>query len=378
MPGIAPAVARSVRKNRWKSSGSSSRRDAHAGVGDHDLDLAVLHRGRSSVTLPFDGVNLIAFETKLSSTCASRARSPWIAGSSPSSAVSAIDLRSADGCAAATRVVRRATFMSTPPLRGVSFPASTCATKSRSPTTAAGAARCGRSSRGSAVCSPVRFVSSLHQLEVAADRGQRCAQLVRDERDELVLQPVELSQLVVLPLELELRLAAGGDVDDEAARMARSPSIDDHARVLDPHDAAVAADHAVLVLERAAALRGAPHLGEHRLVVVGVQHLAENAWFDVHSSGRVRGDRFDLRADPRRAGVVAAGADVRRERQRLDERAVALLGLAQLVLDARDPDRVLGGVDRQGLPQLGRSHMLFIGTEYGRDLPFRRAPSPEG
>src|SRR4029079_7516768 len=36
----------------------------------------------------------------------------------------------------------------------------------------------------------------LEQLDVAADRGQRSPQLVRDERDELVLHPVELAQLV--------------------------------------------------------------------------------------------------------------------------------------------------------------------------------------
>ena len=36
------------------------------------------------------------------------------------------------------------------------------------------------------------------QLDVAADRGQRRAQLVRDERDELVFEPVELTQAVVL------------------------------------------------------------------------------------------------------------------------------------------------------------------------------------
>ena len=36
------------------------------------------------------------------------------------------------------------------------------------------------------------------QLDVAADRGQRRAQLVGDERDELVLEPVELAEPVVL------------------------------------------------------------------------------------------------------------------------------------------------------------------------------------
>ena len=43
------------------------------------------------------------------------------------------------------------------------------------------------------------------KLEVAADRGQRRPQLVRDERDELVLQPVELAQPLVLLREQVLR-----------------------------------------------------------------------------------------------------------------------------------------------------------------------------
>ena len=37
-----------------------------------------------------------------------------------------------------------------------------------------------------------------HELEVAANRGEGRAELVRDERDELVLQPVELAELLVL------------------------------------------------------------------------------------------------------------------------------------------------------------------------------------
>src|SRR6185295_10900002 len=41
-----------------------------------------------------------------------------------------------------------------------------------------------------------------HELEVAADRGQRSPELVRHERDELVLQSVELEQALVAHLEL--------------------------------------------------------------------------------------------------------------------------------------------------------------------------------
>ena len=45
-----------------------------------------------------------------------------------------------------------------------------------------------------------------HQLHVAADGGQRGAQLVRDGGDEVVLHPVELSQAVVL---LDLHAPSG-------------------------------------------------------------------------------------------------------------------------------------------------------------------------
>ncbi len=38
------------------------------------------------------------------------------------------------------------------------------------------------------------------QLEVAANRGERRAQLVRDQRDKLVLHAVELAKAVVLEL----------------------------------------------------------------------------------------------------------------------------------------------------------------------------------
>ncbi len=44
------------------------------------------------------------------------------------------------------------------------------------------------------------------ELDVADDRGQRRAQVVRDERDELVLQLVGLDELVVLQREQHLRL----------------------------------------------------------------------------------------------------------------------------------------------------------------------------
>jgi len=46
----------------------------------------------------------------------------------------------------------------------------------------------------------------LQQLDVAGDRRQWRAQLVRDARDELVLQPVDLDELLVLERQELLRL----------------------------------------------------------------------------------------------------------------------------------------------------------------------------
>ena len=71
-----------------------------------------------------------------------------------------------------------------------------------------------------------------HELEVAADRGQRSPELVRDERDELVLQPVELEQALVAHLELARELLtlllqppAVGDVLCDRATPTTSPSL---------------------------------------------------------------------------------------------------------------------------------------------------------
>ena len=58
-----------------------------------------------------------------------------------------------------------------------------------------------------------------HELEVTADRGQRRSELVRDERDELVFEAVELAKPFVLvgelqqePITFRLSPAALGDV----------------------------------------------------------------------------------------------------------------------------------------------------------------------
>ncbi len=123
------------------------------------------------------------------------------------------------------------------------------------------------------------------------------------------------------------------DVRDEAARQANAVRVGGDRRVPQPHDSAVAADDAVLVIEWLARTLDARHLREHALAIVRVDDLHQEAGVGDPFVGAVRGHLSDLRADPGGARDLAGTIDVRCERQRLDERAVALLRLAKLALD---------------------------------------------
>src|SRR5205823_11320904 len=118
------------------------------------------------------------------------------------------------------------------------------------------------------------------QLEIAADRGERRAQLVRDECDELVLHPVELAKAVVLAPSLAKQLVAvllgrlgGRDVDREALgvpRLSRRVA-DDRIAVAQLDDPAVARHEAVLQLERLAALASSALSFAHALSICRMQ-----------------------------------------------------------------------------------------------------------
>src|SRR5712691_8243280 len=86
---------------------------------------------------------------------------------------------------------------------------------------------------------------------------------MRDERDELVLHPVELTKTVVLELRLPKQLVAvslgllcSRDVDREALRVPGLSRLvaNDGVAVAEPNHATVAGQVAVLELERLAAL----------------------------------------------------------------------------------------------------------------------------
>ena len=60
----------------------------------------------------------------------------------------------------------------------------------------------------------------LHQVQRVAHRRQRVAQLVREHREELVLLPVGLGQLVDALAQLVLQALALGDVAHDAGEVA--------------------------------------------------------------------------------------------------------------------------------------------------------------
>ena len=65
------------------------------------------------------------------------------------------------------------------------------------------------------------------ELEIAHDRGQRRAELVRDDGDQLILLTIRRQEPLVLLLELELHPSLIGHVTDE--RHARA-AVGDHDR----------------------------------------------------------------------------------------------------------------------------------------------------
>ena len=173
------------------------------------------------------------------------------------------------------------------------------------------------------------------QLEIAADRGERRAQLVRDECDELVLHPVELAKAVVLAPSLAKQLVAvllgrlgGRDVDREALgvpRLSRRVA-DDRIAVAQPDDPAVARHEAVLQLERLAALASSALSFAHALSICRMKMVGEEVRECPPLVDRVPEDLVDLRADVGSRPVRARGrVDVRDQRQLFDERAVAAL-----------------------------------------------------
>ena len=177
---------------------------------------------RRTTTLPPAGVNLIAFETRLSRSCASRTDSPSIGGNRLGLRRRASPARSPPAAAPRSTVCATTSPRSTRSCSSSSRPSWSRAVKSRSET---------RPSRRCALRSTIarwpRFSSSgsdlEQELDVARDRGQRRPQLVRDARDELVLEVVELDELLVLVGQQLLRLLGFASRDPLRAPRAARP-----------------------------------------------------------------------------------------------------------------------------------------------------------
>ena len=249
--GSPRSCARAVRKNRSKSCSCSSSRDAHAGVGDLDPDCGRWCGYARTSTRAAGGRELERVRDEVVDHLADAQPVAVAAGSGSVEQSSAMPRAAATGrarlrraCATIGGDVELASSRARP------CPAFACAVSRRSSTrrSSRSALRSITSSQLSCVGGELGLTSLEQQLEVAADRRQRRPQLVRDERDELVLHPVELAQPLVLHLRLAeqrlavaLRLLARGDVDREPLRVPRLAGLvaDDGVAVLQPDDPAV-------------------------------------------------------------------------------------------------------------------------------------------
>jgi hypothetical protein len=158
-------------------------------------------------------------------------------------------------------------------------------------------------------------------VELAAEDDPRH---VRDERAEFLLA------LDHGPLgEFALR-----DVEEETLDVQRLALLVPHeeGEVLDPHDAAVARDAAILGAQRLAGAAQFGELGEHALKVVRVDDPLDEIRVVAPQLRWVPEHRLDLRAHVDVRGADVEPPDVHGERQLLEQRLVAGLGLAQVRL----------------------------------------------
>src|SRR4051794_39773044 len=223
-PGIAALVARWVRKKRWNSCCMSASEIPIPVSLTSSTARSSSHVSRTT-TRPPSGVNLIAFETRLSSAWARRSRSPRTSGTSVDSSVSSTPPSAARGAAASTYSRERGEV-------DVAFLEAQLASldpgdekqvadePQQAPRVAVDDDEdVGALTRGRVVA--VAFGVVAEQLEVADDGRQGRAQLVRDERGELVLHARRLAprghvaQHDDPPVQAHLDLLEPGDVARE-------------------------------------------------------------------------------------------------------------------------------------------------------------------
>ena len=122
-----------------------------------------------------------------------------------------------------------------------------------------------------------------------------------------------------------------------------------HRMIVHPHDVAVGGHDPVLDVEGLAGLVGLDRAGEHAVSVLGVQHLHPQIRIEKALLGGVPGELLVLRADVERGAEIVHGVGVDRDRELLDEGAVALL---------RRPEPLLG--------------LHALGDVVGHALPIQR------
>ena len=146
-----------------------------------------------------------------------------------------------------------------------------------------------------------------------------------------------------------LRLLLSRDVEEVALQRQRLPGRPRNrpGLVVDPDDAAVAGDHAILQRQPVAVVRATVRV-EHALPVVGVQHPYEELAILRPLGRRISEHRLDLRARVDIGACVVDRVDVDDERKLLDECPELLLGRPQPLLAASSVADVAdrGGEDR--------------------------------
>ena len=286
------------------------------------------------------GIASLAFSARLTSACSS-----WLRSAEASTAPSRAD--ALDGDRAADHVTEQA--------RGGGHDLVQVDAPARAPACgrrrAAGAVRsaawsAARRMRVASSAPSARSELLEEQLAVAPDRRQHVVEVVCDASGEPAqrLEPLRVVELVAEAVALLLSLLARRDVAQEALDVRGLTVLvaDEMRHVLHPDDGSVRRHVAVLVLDGPPSGSHPRGLGDHALAVVRVHDRLQETRVREPRLGGVAEHRLDLGADVDVRLAEVERADVHGERQLLDERPVAPLGLRQLLLGPPSLADVLG------------------------------------
>ena len=171
----------------------------------------------------------------------------------------------------------------------------------------------------------------LDRAPIVGRRGQHLARLAHEVEAPLPLHGP--GRGLALGRQQPLALLVGAlplaDVDEQRLRVEGLPFGAANGRHLlaHPHDSAAARQKPVFRRPRRCPGRLPLRSGEHLVLVVGVQELAEELRIVLPLGGRVAEQLFDLRADVRDRAPIVRRRDQGHERESLHEGAVPALGL---------------------------------------------------